>query len=103
MSLRTFLFWSTTSSSLRSLASCCGPTVTGAAVTGEVAATPTGAIRWGGGRNGPSFTDVGLWAATLPLAGSSGDSPDVLAGVWIGAMWSREVMGNSIPLPLRSW
>ena len=26
-----------------------------------------------------------------------------LAGVWMGAMWSREVMGNSMPLPLRSW
>jgi len=27
-------------------------------VTGEVAATPTGAIRWGGGRNGPWNTRV---------------------------------------------
>lgn len=52
MSLSTFLFWSTMSSSLRSLASWSGPIVTGAA-TGEVAGAPWVTNLWGGEWYGP--------------------------------------------------
>ena len=53
MSLITFLFWSTTSSSLRSFASWSGPIVTGAAATGDTAGAPWVGGLWGGGWDGP--------------------------------------------------